>query len=78
MDVVETKVYGMNNADTRFSVMKVTGLEVATGKTVPVMDAVGKLCNIKFSHLSSRQACQNIADEGQVVAKEFAKKRVLK
>ena len=78
IDVVETKVNGMYTADTRLCVMELTGLEVATGKIAPVMDAVGKLCNIKFSHLPSRQACQNIAGEGQVVAKEFVKERVLK
>ena len=43
------------------------------------MDAAGKLCNINFSHLPSRQACQNIADEGQVVVKELVReRRVLK
>ena len=78
IDMVETKVNGMYTADTRLCVMELTGLEVATGKIAPVMDAVGKLCNIKFSPLPSRQACQNIADEGQVVAKEFVKERVHK
>ena len=77
--VVETKgLEGEYTDETRFCVMELLGLEVATGKIGPVIETVGKLCSSSFSSLPSRAACQRIADEGQVLAKSYINSKVLR
>lgn len=75
--MIETKSRdGQYTPATRLCVMDLLGLEVATGKIAAVMESVGRLCSTRFSCLPSRQICQKIADEGQVIAKMFVKDRV--
>lgn len=71
------KTDGEFTDQTRFCVMELTGLEVATGKIGAVMETVGALCGVKFSDLPSRAACQRIVDEGQVIAKDYIRENVI-
>ncbi|XP_035826417.1 uncharacterized protein LOC106012166 [Aplysia californica] len=78
VEIETTNTKGEFTDETRFCVMDLTGLEVATGKIGQVMEAVGSFCRVKFSQLPSRTACQRIVDEGQVLAKTFIRKKALK
>ena len=69
---------GEFSEEARFCVLELTGLEVGTGNIGKVMETVGDMCGLKFKSLPKRTACQNIIDEGQILAKSFINQKVLK
>ncbi|GFO32659.1 hypothetical protein PoB_005916400 [Plakobranchus ocellatus] len=75
--VLETKKDGEFTENMRLCVLELAGLEVATSKVAPVIETVGKLCGITFSHLPQRTACQSMIDEGHVLAKSYIKDTIL-